>query len=106
MTDIPKPGDGGLYLDDLVSTGKPSLGVLSVVSWLVRHFVQDVLKIRAAWHAGEPGARDPLASIEVEARQLGDIFLGRDARFDAQPWNTDNRLGMVMRVLFPEETKH
>jgi hypothetical protein len=43
--------------------------------------------------------------IAAEARLLGDIFLGRDARFDAQPWNTDNRLGMVLRVLLPEETK-
>ncbi len=45
MTDIPKPGDG-LYLDDLVSTGKPSLGDLAVVSRLVREFVKYVLDIR------------------------------------------------------------
>ncbi|EUC21476.1 hypothetical protein [Paraburkholderia hospita] len=106
MTGIPKPGDGGLNRDDLVSTGKPSLGDLAVVSRLVREFVKFVLDTRAAWHAGEKGARDPLAMIEAEARQLGDIFLGRDVRFDAQPWNTDNRLGMVMRVLLPDETKH
>ncbi|NPT60338.1 hypothetical protein [Paraburkholderia elongata] len=106
MTGIPKPGDGGLYLDDLVSTGKPSLGDLAVVSRLVRGFVKYVLDTRAAWHAGEAGVRYPLAIIEVEARQLGDIFLGRDARFDAQPWNTDRRLGMVLTVLLPDETKH
>jgi len=50
--------------------------------------------------------RDSLAMIEAEARLLGDIFLGRDARFDAQLWNTDKRLGMVLKVLLPEETKH
>jgi len=106
MTDIPKPGAGGLSLDDLVSTGKPSLGDLAVVSRLVREFVKYVLDTRAAWHAGEPGARDPLAMIAAEGRLLGDIILGRDVRFDAQPWNTPRRLGMVLTVLLPEETKH
>ena len=96
----------GLYLDDLVATGKPSLGQLQVVSWIVRHFVQDVLKRRAAFHAGEAGASDPLPSIEREARELGAIFLGKDPRFDAQPWNDPKRLGMTFAVLLPEETKH
>lgn len=106
MSENPEFSPTGLYLDDLVSTGKPSLGVLLVVSHLVREFVKYVLDTRAAWHRGENDARDPLGRIEAEARLLGDIFLGRDDRFDAQPWNTPNRLGNVLKVMLPEETKH
>ncbi len=103
---IPNLGDGGLYLDDLVATGKPSLGQLAVVSRLVREFVQRVLETRAAWHKGEPGAKDPIAVYTEDARRMGDIFLGRDEQYDAQPWNTRRRLGNVLAVLLPQETEH
>ena len=105
MTEKTLPATG-LYLDDLVSTGKPSLGDLHTVSWIVRHFAKFVFDRRAAFLAGEPGAEDPLPAIEAEARLLGDIILGRDDRFDAQPWNTPNRLGNVLKVLLPEEDEH
>jgi hypothetical protein len=32
--------------------------------------------------------------------------LGHESPYDATPWNSDNRLGMYFRVLFPEETQH
>ncbi|CAG9168149.1 hypothetical protein [Cupriavidus pinatubonensis] len=86
--------------------GKPSLGQLAVVSRLVREFVQRVLETRAAWHKGEPGAADPLAVYLEDARRMGNIFLGRDARYHAQPWNSIRRLGITLRVLLPEETEH
>lgn len=103
---IPNLGDGGLYLDDLVATGKPSLGQLAVVSGMVRAFIQRVLDIRAAWHAGDERARDPIALYTEDARRMGDVFMGRDARFDAQPWNSMRRLGITLRVLLPDEAEH
>lgn len=102
----PTLGDGGPYLADLVATGKPSLGQLDVVSRLVRDFVQRVLDIRAAWHAGDERARDPIALYTEDARRMGDVFMGRDGRFDAQPWNSIRRLGITLRVLLPDETEH
>ena len=37
---------------------------------------------------------------------MGDIFMGRDRCFDAQPWNSVRRLGITLRVLLPDETEH
>lgn len=103
---VPTLGDGGLDLGDLAAAGKPSLGQLDVVSRLVRDFIQRVLDIRAAWHAGDERARDPVALYTEDARRMGDVFMGRDARFDAQPWNSMRRLGITLRVLLPDETEH
>jgi hypothetical protein len=104
--DNPEFSPTGLYLDDLVSTGKPSLGVFPIVSRIVREYVKNVLEIRSAFNLGQGGADAPLVEIEAAARHWGNVFLGRDNRFDAQPWNTPNRLGMTLTMLFPEETKH
>lgn len=97
--------DSGLYLDDLVATGKPSLGDAQVVSWLVRHFAKGVLDTRAGFMTGKADMKEPLAVIEREAREMAAIFQGHDERFDAQPWNTPARIGNLCRVLCPEETK-
>jgi hypothetical protein len=93
-------------LEDPVSTGKPSLSDPAIVDALVRHFAKRVFETQAAWQLGQPGAREPLALIEVDARRMGAIFLGRDPAYDATPWNTSNRLGMYFTVLLPTETKH
>jgi len=90
-------------LDD---SEKPSLGSLPVVSRLVRDFVKRALDTRAAWHRGEPGATDPVSVLLEEARKMGNVFMGRDAAYDAQPWNSPRRLGYVIDALLPEETKH
>jgi hypothetical protein len=93
-------------LEEPVSTGKPSLSDPAVVDALVRHFAERVFETRAAWHLGRLGAREPLILIEQDARRLGAIVRGHNSAYDATPWNSDNRLGMYFRVLFPEETKH
>lgn len=105
MTELKQFPDAGLYLDDLVATGKPSLGDLHVVSWLVRNFAKYVLERRAAFHRGDAGAENPIPAIEAEAGILSAVFQGKDERFDSQPWNTPARVGNLCRVLCPEETK-
>ncbi|MFM0663341.1 hypothetical protein [Paraburkholderia sediminicola] len=85
---------------------KPSLGDPAVVDALVRQFARRVFDTRAAFHKGEPGAREPLVIIEEDARSMGAIFLGHDPAYDATPWNSDNRLGMYFKVLLPEEDEH
>lgn len=89
-----------LRMDDLVPMAKPSLADPAVVAWLVRHFSRRVLEIR-----DEKGSDDVISGIEGEARELGAIILGRDIRFNAQGWNDPDRLGTVLRVLLPEETR-
>ena len=43
--------------------------------------------------------------IEQDARRLSAIVRGHNSAYDATPWNSDNRLGMYFKILFPEETK-
>ncbi|MFM0165735.1 hypothetical protein PQR39_35565 [Paraburkholderia sediminicola] len=97
--------ESGIYLDDRVVTGKPSLGDAHTVSWLVRHFAKTVLDTRAGFMVGNEAMKDPLTAIEREAREMASIFQGHDERFDAQPWNVPARIGNLCRVLCPEETK-
>jgi hypothetical protein len=66
----------------------------------VREYVKNVLEIRTAFNLGQGGADSPLVEIEAAAHHWGNVFFGRDARFDAQPWNTPNRIGMTLTMLF------
>ncbi|WP_162916222.1 hypothetical protein [Burkholderia sp. PAMC 26561] len=93
-------------LEELVSTGKPSLSDPAIVDALVRHFAERVFETQAAWQLGRPGAREPLMLIEQDARRLGSIVRGHDSAYDATPWNSDDRLGMYFKILFPEKTRH
>ncbi len=107
MNDDYKPSPGGdIDLSQVVSTGKPSLADMSVVDKLVRDFAASVVMAKTGFQRGLEGARNPLAIIEERARDAGAVIMGRDDRFDAQPWNADNRLGNTIRVLLPNEVKH
>lgn len=99
------PG-GSISLGDLVSTGKPSLAHLSVVDKLVRDFSASVLLVKSGFQRGLSEAKNPLVVIEAQAREAGDIIMGRNPDYDAQPWNNPARLGNVIRVLLPNEVKH
>lgn len=96
----------GLYLDDLVSAGKPSLGQFQIVDHLVRHYVKFILYLTADFKRGDARAKEPIPIIEEEARKLGAVFLGKDDRYDAQPWNNSSRLGALLRYQFQADTKH
>lgn len=95
-----------MYLDSLVGDEKPSLARMGDVSSLVNGFAGMVFSLKAGFQAGDPRAENPLESIDAEATRCGAIILGRDNSFDAQPWNTRNRLGMTLQYLFPKETQH
>jgi len=99
------PG-GDISLVDLVSTGKPSLAHLHVVDKLVRDFTASVLLVKSGFQQGKAEAKDPLAVIEAQAREAGDIIMGRNPAYDAQQWNSPARLGNTLRVLLPNEVKH
>ena len=51
-----------------VAKRRPSLVADAEIDRLVRKFASRVLFLRAAFHAGEPGADRPLETIEHEAR--------------------------------------
>lgn len=72
---------------------RPTLATDDEVKRLVRAFAARVLFLRAAFHAGEPGAAHPLESIEAAARELS-TALALTAHGRAY-W----------MVLLPEETK-
>ncbi|RZU00891.1 hypothetical protein [Rivibacter subsaxonicus] len=73
------------------------LGDPTVVSELVRGFVSRVVGLRATWHESG-GAADPTEEIRQLVRDMGDVFLGRDARYVPQPFNARHRLGVMIRV--------
>ncbi|CAB3805317.1 hypothetical protein [Pararobbsia alpina] len=70
---------------EVVRDERPSLADPAVVDALGRQFAKRVFDTRAAFRTGEPGAREPLALIEVDARRMGEIFLGHDPAYDATP---------------------
>jgi hypothetical protein len=73
---------------------------------LVRDYVAFVLRVKNDFGAGLEAARDPLTSIEAEARRMGDVILGRDPSYGPQPWQNVSKLGAQLKVLLPKETKH
>jgi hypothetical protein len=73
---------------------------------LVRDYVAFVLRVKNDFDAGVDGARDPLTSIEAEARRMGNIVLGRHPSYGRQPWQNASKLGAQMKVLLPNETIH
>lgn len=107
MTEPLRMGEDGLYLDGLKSVpDRPSLARFGDVAKLVSDFVSGVFMLRAAWHGGQTDAMNPMAKIEAQATKAGNIVLGRDEGWDAQPWNKETRLGNQLRVLLPDETAH
>lgn len=88
----------GLALSTAPQSQGRYLGDPAVVNRLVRDFAQRVLELRSRWHESG-GAADPTEHIEALCRSYGDIFLGRDKSYVAQPFNAPNRLGVVMRLL-------
>jgi hypothetical protein len=92
-------------LRDTLPDNRPSLLDRETVEAIVRSFGKFVFDTRAAWHLGEPGAENPIASIEQRARHLGDVFTGRSPEFAPDAWHTPAKIGNYMRVLLPQDTK-
>lgn len=107
MTKLDEQPGGTIYLDGLVAGDRPSLARFTDVSALVRQFAAGVFAVRVGFDAGHADAKEPLALIEKEARRCGAIILGEDtAVFDPQAWNTPRRLGVTLRALLPDESRH
>lgn len=101
MTNDPNDIDGLKLSTDPASRGR-YLGDPAVVSELVRGFASHILTLRAEWHLAPDDEKiDPTEEIEQLGAALGDVFLGRNASYVAQPFNAPNRLGVLMRGLVP-----
>jgi hypothetical protein len=72
---------------------RPTLAAPDVIDALVRQFAARVLFLRAAFHAGDAGAENPLQAIERDARELS-------AALALTPYGL-----AYWRVLLPDETK-
>ncbi|NML31334.1 hypothetical protein [Paraburkholderia antibiotica] len=73
---------------------RPSLLGDAEIEQTVREFAARVLFLRAAWHAGKPGAENPLEAIERDARALSNAL--KLTPYGSAYWS----------VLLPDETKH
>jgi hypothetical protein len=79
---------GGLYLDDLVSTGKPSLGDPEVGGGLVRTFLAGVVDRVAEVGAGHEDKGVAAMADQRACLAMAAIFLGRDPAYKTVgQWN-------------------
>ena len=69
---------------------------------MVRGFASHILTLRSEWHAAPDDEKiDPTEEVQEFAAKLGDVFLGRQPGYVAQPFNTREHLGVLMRHLVP-----
>lgn len=84
---------GGNYLGDPV-----------VVDQLVRDFMSEVFSARAAWHESGDGAAAE-ARIGHLCKQYGTVIMGESKAHVAQPWNSPQRLGAMLRALVEDASE-
>lgn len=72
---------------------RPSLGDAGVVRGLVQDFATEVIGIRAEYNGEKITGEEAKAALRAAAARYGGIFMGRDSRFHALPWNAPGLLG-------------
>lgn len=87
---------GSLVIPDGSSA---SLSIPSVVEALVREYVANVIRIRTRWALGEITGAEATKQVGDEGLRMQDIFLGKDARYEASAWNTKPMLGEFLRTV-------
>ncbi len=93
--------DGLKLVADTVQAGN-YLGSPTVVDRLLRDFMSSALSILAEFQDGRAGSEDA-AEVQVHAlaRRYEAIFMGEDAGYVPQPWNSRRRLGIYLRAICP-----
>lgn len=74
-------------------SARPSLGDPAVVRGLVQDFATEVIGVRADYNGDKLTGQQAQDAIRAAAVRYGGIFMGRDGKFEALPWNDPARLG-------------
>lgn len=80
----------------------PYLGSLAVVDGLVRKFAGDVVGIRMLQNAEELTDAEAQAAVIGLAQAAGAIALGKTPGYTPMKWNSDRRLGILLRTHYPD----
>jgi hypothetical protein len=80
----------------------PYLGSLAVVNGLVRKFAGDVVGIRMRQNAEELTNEEAQAAVIGLAQDAGAIALGKNPGYTPMKWNSDRRLGILLRTHYPD----
>lgn len=80
----------------------PYLGNLAVVNGLVRKFAGDVATIRLRHNADELTDEEAQAAVIGLAQDAGAIALGKNPGYTPMKWNSDRRLGILLRTHYPD----
>ncbi len=97
-----RAADRGRFEDLGFSTSsKPNLGDAGVVKRLVSDFGMAVVNIRKKYNLDELTGEQAKAKLVELAEDYGNIIMGRDARYEALPWNSPARLGRRIKLVVP-----
>ena len=80
----------------------PYLGSLAVVNGLVRKFAGDVVGIRMRQNTEELTNEEAQAAVIGLAQAAGAIVLGKNPGYTPMKWNSDRRLGILLRTHYPD----
>ncbi len=79
----------------------PYLGSLGVVDALVRKFGADVVGVRKRQNSGEITDDEAQSAVIGLAQDAGAIVLGKNPDYSAMKWNSERRLGILLRTHYP-----
>ena len=86
----------------LPSGDRPYLGDPEVVLGLVRHFGTSVVDVRKRYNLDTLTADGAMKAVDDLTGEYGRIFMGRDPRYQALPWNSPEQLGQHIHTRLPE----
>ena len=75
---------------------RPFLGDRAVVEGLVRSFAGDIVEHRKQFNLDKTEGTVIVKAIEGLTERYGKIFMGQDAAYRAQPWNSAEQLGVAL----------
>ena len=86
----------------VLNTNKPYLGDLNVVDNLVRKFSGFVIETRKKQNEGLLTDDEAASAVIGKSEEYGDIFMGKNDNFSPMKWNSERRMGIVLRTQYPQ----
>lgn len=82
-------------------SSRPSLGNADVARGLVSEFASAIVAARKDYNLDKLTGEQAQARVRELAKEYGEIVMGRDARYEALPWNDPARLGRRIKLVVP-----
>jgi len=89
-------------LCSVLASGRPYLGDPVVVDRIVRDFGLAIILLRQKQNAGQLNDQEAQLAVMSLAADAAAIFLGRSAAYSPMKWNSERRLGILLRTHYPQ----